>query len=60
MVKGSCGMLRIHRSYLVRARLITGLDEVRPGRFAVVVDGHRLPVSRSYVSQVRDQLRRTG
>jgi DNA-binding LytR/AlgR family response regulator len=55
-----CGLLRIHRSYLVRVRLIAGLDAVHPGRFAVVVDGHRLPVARSYLPRVRARLHGAG
>jgi DNA-binding LytR/AlgR family response regulator len=56
----ACGLLRIHRSYLVRVQLIAGFQAVRPGRFVVVVDGHRLPVARSYLPRVRDRLRVPG
>jgi DNA-binding LytR/AlgR family response regulator len=55
-----CGLLRIHRSYLVRTCLVTGLSAVQPGRFVVVIDGRRLPVSRGYLSRVRDRLGGSG
>jgi DNA-binding LytR/AlgR family response regulator len=49
-------LVRIHRSYVVGLRFVSQLRKVRSGRFAVVVDGRLLPVSRRYLPKVRHRL----
>jgi DNA-binding LytR/AlgR family response regulator len=49
------GVLRIHRSYAVRAAAVTELRRAG-GSYSVVVEGRELPVSRRLVGAVRDRL----
>jgi DNA-binding LytR/AlgR family response regulator len=50
------GLVRIHRSYLVQLRFVTGVRVADSGQLTVIVDGHELPVSRRLAPTVRDQL----
>jgi len=43
------GLIRIHRSYLVRLDSVEGVQTSRSGHLTVLIDGHRLPVSRRVV-----------
>lgn len=52
------GFVRIHRSVLVSARYVRELH-MDSGKTVVDVDGHRLPVSRRHLSQVRTRLIRS-
>jgi DNA-binding LytR/AlgR family response regulator len=52
---GPAGMLRIHRSYAVRAAAVTELRR-SGGSYSVVVEGRELPVSRRLAGAVRDRL----
>ncbi len=52
----SAGLVRIHRSYLVRLRSITQLRVADSGALTVVVDGQQLPVSRRMAPMLRSQL----
>jgi DNA-binding LytR/AlgR family response regulator len=53
------GFVRIHRSYLVRLRLITEL-RLTDGGYVVVVDGRPLPVSRRHTRELKDRLVRAA
>jgi DNA-binding LytR/AlgR family response regulator len=52
----SVGMVRIHRSYLVQLRHIAEVGATDSGALSVVVDGHRLPVSRRAAPRLRGVL----
>jgi DNA-binding LytR/AlgR family response regulator len=43
------GLIRIHRSYLVRLDSVEEVQTSRSGHLTVLIDGHRLPVSRRVV-----------
>jgi len=49
------GFLRIHRSYVVQLRLISEMSVTAAGG-SVVVDGHRLPVSRRYGKELSKRM----
>jgi DNA-binding LytR/AlgR family response regulator len=53
------GFVRIHRSYLVRLKVITELH-LTGGGTVVVVDGRELPVSRRHTRELKDRLVRTA
>ena len=50
------GLVRIHRSYLVQLRYVTGVREEGPGQFVVDVAGRQLPVSRRQATKLRGWL----
>jgi DNA-binding LytR/AlgR family response regulator len=50
------GLVRIHRSYIVQLRYVTGIQEEAPGQFVVDVAGKRLPVSRRQAAKLRGWL----
>lgn len=52
----AAGLVRIHRSYLVALRYVTGVHEIGPGQFLVDVGGRRLPVARRQAARVRGLL----
>ncbi len=53
------GFVRIHRSYLVRLRLVAEL-RLTPSGYVVVVDGTELPVSRRHTRELKDRLVRAA
>src|SRR6266545_3846147 len=46
------GLIRIHRSYLVRLDCLDGLQTTRSGHLCVTIDGQPLPVSRRLVPDI--------
>jgi DNA-binding LytR/AlgR family response regulator len=52
----SAGLVRIHRSYLVQLRYVSGVREVSPGQFVVDIGGDQLPVSRRQAAKLRGWL----
>jgi DNA-binding LytR/AlgR family response regulator len=46
------GLIRIHRSYLVQTRFITGMHVADSGQLVVVVNGRQLPVSRGQATNL--------
>jgi DNA-binding LytR/AlgR family response regulator len=48
--------VRIHRSFLVQLSCVSDVRTAGSGRLTVVVDGHRLPVSRRRTEMVRSRL----
>jgi DNA-binding LytR/AlgR family response regulator len=50
------GLVRIHRSYLVAPRYVTGVQEIGPGQFLVDVGGRQLPVSRRQAAKLKGWL----
>jgi len=46
------GLIRIHRSYLVRLDSVEDIQTTRSGHLTVLIDGHRLPVSRRAVPMI--------
>ncbi len=46
------GLIRIHRSYLVRLDCVDGLQTTRSGHLCVTIDGQPLPVSRRLVPDI--------
>jgi DNA-binding LytR/AlgR family response regulator len=56
----SAGLVRIHRSYLVQLRYVTGVRMDEAGQFIVDVSGHQLPVSRRQAAKLRGWLTGTA
>jgi DNA-binding LytR/AlgR family response regulator len=56
----SAGLVRIHRSYLVQLRYVTGVRMDDSGQFVVDVAGHQLPVSRRQAAKLRGWLTGTA
>jgi DNA-binding LytR/AlgR family response regulator len=52
----AAGLVRIHRSYLVAPRYVTGVHEIGPGQFLVDVGGRQLPVSRRQAAKLKGWL----
>ncbi len=52
----SAGLVRIHRSYLVQLRYVTGVRVDETGQFIVNVGGRQLPVSRRQAARLRGWL----
>ncbi len=50
------GFLRVHRSYLVNPRLVTGLERRKDGGHCLFESGQKVPVARSRLAQVRQAL----
>jgi DNA-binding LytR/AlgR family response regulator len=46
------GLIRIHRSYLVRLDCVDGVQTTRSGHLRVTIDGQALPVSRRLVPDI--------
>jgi DNA-binding LytR/AlgR family response regulator len=46
------GLIRIHRSYLVRLDCVDGVQTTRSGHLCVTIDGQPLPVSRRLVPDI--------
>lgn len=52
----SAGFVRVHRSWLVNPRLVTGMERRKDGGFCLLGGGQRVPVARSRIAQVRKAL----
>ena len=50
------GFLRVHRSFLVNPRLVTGFERRKDGGYCLTGNGPRVPVARSRLHEVRKAL----
>ena len=48
----AAGLVRVHRSYLVRLNAIDTAETTRSGHLCVSIDGRRLPISRRLVPAI--------